>query len=596
MIPLRARELEDSHGQSGRARRALLTGGAAGLAAVAATTLGGGQTASAATTTEPSITDWLNVMNPPYMATGTGTTDDTKAIQAALDAAAPGQVVYLPRGKYLISAPLVIQTNGVTLRGCHGATASGNDASLDLGSVLVLSSTFTNSNSWSSLVTGAIVIIQLNPGAGQGTMANPSSNQVSGVRLFDFWIDGSGSSDVVDGVACFGAIEAWQAERVGCYSIKGKAFPQYTDHSWTTGGFPDGQHMYSCVAQTCHDHAFYGNYIDATLIDCHAQNSNETGSGYGDGFYLNGANNRLIACRSDLSANGFTIDVPTGGGGFYDCITLIGCGTQGNTNYGLNVINSSDTGQRAPVIVVGCSFDQDGVSSVYASGSNLVELSACSLMSGSHFFASGSPASSITCAAPGGGQPTVIMNGGRLNPVTQVLSGAADANLLRINDAISAVGVGATATSYKRYQYPANAASFSSSPNAPAGTTSTTLVMMGLGGTWAFTPTGTGLVQVNVTGFGNTQTGLTFFQVGARYGTDSAPTNGTAVTGTRFGSAGDPQIEGSGTGKQAGLAFTSILTLTPGTAYWFDLALATGDASDTAVFADLSISIIELAQ
>jgi hypothetical protein len=416
----------------------------------------------------------------------------------------------------------------------------------------------------------------------------------------------------VDGVACYGAIEAWQAERVGCYNITGKAFPQYTDPSWSKDGYPDGQHMYSCVAQSCHDHAFYGSYIDATLIDCHAQSSNETGdvvlgpptlaAGYGDGFYLNGgANTRLIGCRSDLNMNGFTIDAPTGSGGFYDCITMIGCGTQANHGYGLNVVNSSDTGPRAPVTAVGCSFDQDGLSSVSASGSNLVELAACSLLSGnapsSRNGSSGSPANSITCAAPGGGQPTVIMNGGRLNPVATALSGAAGANLLRINDAISAVGVGAPATSYTPYQYPAaNAASFSSAPNAPAGTDSMDLVMMGLGSTWAFTPTGTGLVQVSVTGFGNTQTGLAFFQAGARYGTGAAPGNAVAVTGTRFGSAGDPQIEGGGVGKQAGLAFTAILTLVPGTAYWFDLALATGDASDQAVFADLSISITELAQ
>jgi Pectate lyase superfamily protein len=129
---LRARELTDSKDQFGAPRRVLLTGGAAGLAAVAATTLGRAQPASAAT--EPSITDWLNVVSG-YGADPTGKTDSTVAIQDALTAAAPGQVVYLPLGTYLISSPLVIQTNGVTLRGCHGATASGNDASLDVGSV-----------------------------------------------------------------------------------------------------------------------------------------------------------------------------------------------------------------------------------------------------------------------------------------------------------------------------------------------------------------------------------------------------------------------------------------------------------------------------
>src|SRR5262249_30198578 len=160
---------------------------------------------------------------------------------------------------------------------------------------------------------------------------------------------------------------------------------------------------------------------------------------------------------------------------------------------------------------VGCTFDQDGLSSVYASGRNLVELSACSLLSGNAFSfnsGSGSPANNITCAAQGtsSGHPTVIMKGGRPNPVTARPSRAASASLLQVPGAVSAVGLGATSVSYTDYQYPAavtNAASFSSTPTAPAGTTSTSLVMMGLGSTWTFKPTGTGLVHVSVTGFGN---------------------------------------------------------------------------------------------
>ena len=40
-------------------------------------------------------------------------------------------------------------------------------------------------------------------------------------------------------------------------------------------------------------------------------------------------------------------------------------------------------------------------------------------------------------------------------------------------------------------------------------------------------------------------------------------------------------------------AQTAVLSLTPGTAYWFDLALDTNSASDSASFSSLSISIIE---
>jgi hypothetical protein len=133
-------------------------------------------------------------------------------------------------------------------------------------------------------------------------------------------------------------------------------------------------------------------------------------------------------------------------------------------------------------------------------------------------------------------------------------------------------------------------------PANPTATASTTLVMMGLGSTCAYTPTGSGLVLVNVTGYGFINTTLTFMTVGARYGTGTAPVNGAAVSGTRFGAVGDPQIRGNNTGtnNSTAFAFTALLTLTPSTAYWFDIAAATNNAADTAQIQNVSMSFVEL--
>jgi hypothetical protein len=65
----------------------------------------------------PSRTSLINVKNPPYRAKGDGKTDDTAAIQAALNAAQPNQVVYLPASTYLISKTVYMNNANISIRG-----------------------------------------------------------------------------------------------------------------------------------------------------------------------------------------------------------------------------------------------------------------------------------------------------------------------------------------------------------------------------------------------------------------------------------------------------------------------------------------------
>ena len=92
--------------------------GAGTLSTAAALTSTG--TASAASASEEGV-DWLNVMDAPFNATGNGTTDDTAAVQAAINAlGSGGGVVYLPApavGYLLDSDALTLTTPGTVLRG-----------------------------------------------------------------------------------------------------------------------------------------------------------------------------------------------------------------------------------------------------------------------------------------------------------------------------------------------------------------------------------------------------------------------------------------------------------------------------------------------
>jgi hypothetical protein len=153
-----------------------------------------------------------------------------------------------------------------------------------------------------------------------------------------------------------------------------------------------------------------------------------------------------------------------------------------------------------------------------------------------------------------------------------------------------------TKTAAANHVHPAPAASAGFTPSNPTATSSTTLVMMGLGSTIAYTPTGTGRVLITISGTFQIATGVQFGTLGGRYGTSTAPNNGTAVSGTRFGASTDQTLRPAATGANGGLGWclTAVIALTPSTAYWFDIALSTNNASDAASIQAVGCSIVEL--
>jgi hypothetical protein len=117
-------------------------------------------------------------------------------------------------------------------------------------------------------------------------------------------------------------------------------------------------------------------------------------------------------------------------------------------------------------------------------------------------------------------------------------------------------------------------------PSSPTGTVATAAVFMGLGASCHITPTYSGRIKFEFYGVMTAAGGFAATNT-VRYGTSTAPTNGTAVgaTGTQIG----PPVSVSGSGSSTvstPFANGGIVTgLTPGTAYWFDLTLVSSSAS-----------------
>jgi hypothetical protein len=129
-------------------------------------------------------------------------------------------------------------------------------------------------------------------------------------------------------------------------------------------------------------------------------------------------------------------------------------------------------------------------------------------------------------------------------------------------------------------------------PANPTATTSTSLVMMGLGASAPITPNRSGTLLFIISGNAQNTTAGSAFAYQLRYGTGAAPANGAALAGTL--AATQVNDLPNSTGNAVPFSTQGIITgLTIGTAYWFDLGLAAVIAG-TANVTGLTMSAGEL--
>jgi hypothetical protein len=139
-----------------------------------------------------SALDWFIVTDPDYGAVGDGVTDDTAAIQAAIDAAeAVGGTIYFPAGTYLISATLNINppAGGQTVR-LLGAAMNGAVAD-DFASVIVQATVNTTALSFGANCYHAYVEHLKVSGPGGNTagygITSPRNVSCTSVWIQGFW-------------------------------------------------------------------------------------------------------------------------------------------------------------------------------------------------------------------------------------------------------------------------------------------------------------------------------------------------------------------------------------------------------------------------
>jgi len=209
---------------------------------------------------------------------------------------------------------------------------------------------------------------------------------------------------------------------------------------------------------------------------------------------------------------------------------------------------------------------------------------------------------------------TAVGTASAANGVTLAMMAQAPANTLRSNPTGSTANVqdqavpGCSATgSYLQYVSGTGlacktpATPLAVTPSNPAATTSTVLVMAGVGGTATITPAATGRLRITVNGDVYPSTATTQEHIGLFGGTGTAPSAGAIQSSGCSGACGavlgatiayKPYGVSAGMGLPFSLSWV-VTGLATGTAYWIDLAFSTATAADAANLENLSVTATE---
>ncbi|MGW7100419.1 glycerophosphodiester phosphodiesterase family protein [Streptomyces sp. NPDC054838] len=274
---------------------------------------------------------WINVTD--RGAKGDGATNDTAALQAALNACPPGGIVYLPRGVYRTAAPLSIPP-GVILQGSHANLASGVSMSDPACYIQPLA----------SFVGSAVIVLK---DQASGAYSSVSSEQ----RINDVMIDGStlDASKPVDGISASGDVRNAVIRNVTLRKMSANGIVT----SGVDNVFPSNWRLHSVVVDSCRGSGMsLSRLTGLTMIACQAI------SCWGSGFVLsNLANSQISSCRAELNGgHGIYLTGAWGNGAGSGGMLLDSCSTDRNFGDGTRI----DATGAAPITISGHMARRDG--------------------------------------------------------------------------------------------------------------------------------------------------------------------------------------------------------------------------------------------
>jgi Pectate lyase superfamily protein len=284
--------------------------------------------------------NWLNVVTQ-FAADPTGAADSTTAIQNALAAAAPGNVVYLQAGTYLVSSKITLPSL-VTLMGDTAISVVENvqDGGGQAGTVLKVSASWDGSTS----------VLYLPDNATARTI---------GGSVLNLTINGTSySSTAVDGIQAFGPVIQTAIHNVAVENMSGWGIRTLIDSGATGNQYPNWWDVQKLMVNEC---AAGGCWLigmtDATWQDCYVLFCGKGGTA-GPGWKISGCDNsHFTDCRAEwCGTSGLYITgawtTGTGAGG----CSFTGFSTDRNEQNGILI----DATGNSPVVFTSLMLRRDG--------------------------------------------------------------------------------------------------------------------------------------------------------------------------------------------------------------------------------------------
>ncbi|MFJ4902884.1 glycosyl hydrolase family 28-related protein [Streptomyces sp. NPDC088727] len=280
-----------------------------------------------------SLLGWVNVKDSAYGAKGDGATNDTAALQAALNAAPAGGVVYLPEGTYRTTAPLVVPPT-VTLRGTRANMMDAANLSDPKCFIQPLAG-----------FTGTALIVLKDQVSGGYTAISAEQ------RIEDLMLDGStlDGSQPLDGIYAEGNIQNVKLSRITIRLM--------SNNGIVTGGvadaFPYSWRMTGVMIDNCRANGIlFTRMTDLTMTDTQVIGC------WGRGMVLNNcANTQMATCRAEWNgSHGIHLTGSWGNGTGSGGLLMSACSTDRNGGDGVLV----DATGNAPIQIDNLHTRRDG--------------------------------------------------------------------------------------------------------------------------------------------------------------------------------------------------------------------------------------------